>query len=272
MKMINTSIGLAGAALGLCLAASSASAQPPPSEEPPPGEGPAAPVRRPLGFFEVAGNYGISFGEQEFVPEGTQTDRENPLTNGFGVNATAGYTLTPGFDIIADYNFANAKSRVGEITGVLDEVHGSIHYHTLTAGVRTSLGIGPGRVYGELAGGIVFPFHTTLTFEYAAPMSELGITGTGTEVRNFNLGYGAHGEAGYQFTITPRAYVATAVRVQSFQSSNAGKTTEFDNFVTDFAAPAPITMEVNHATNTAEAPVTYSVQDVRFFLDLGYRF
>jgi hypothetical protein len=259
MKMINTSIALASAA------ASSAAAQPAENEE-------LAATRRPIGFFEVAGNYGISFGEQEFVPEGTPTDRENPLTNGFGFNATAGYTLTPGFDLIADYNYASAKSRVGEITGVLDEVHGSVHYHTITAGVRTSLGIGPGRVYGELGAGIVLPFHTTLEVEYADPMSELGITGTGTKVDNYNLGYGAHGEAGYQFTITPQAYLGTSLRIQSFQSSNAGKTTEFDNFVTDFAAPAPVTMDINHATNTAEAPVTYSVQDLRVLLDLGYRF
>ena len=91
-------------------------------------------------------------------------------------------------------------------------------------------------------------------------------------IENYNLGYGAHGEAGYQFPITSAAYLSSALRVQSFQSSNAGRTTEYDNFVPDFTAPQTITMDVNHATNSGATPVTYSVQDLRFLVDLGYRF
>ncbi|HEU5056133.1 MAG TPA: hypothetical protein VFU21_06395, partial [Kofleriaceae bacterium] len=224
----------------------------------------AEPARAPsVGFVELAGNFGFAFGEQEFVPTGSPGERENPLTNGFGFNATAGVAVIPGLDVIADYNYATATSRTGEVTGVLDGVKGSIDYHTLTAGVRTSLGLGGGRVYGELALGIVLPFDTRLEYEYAAPMSAVGIEGTGTRIENYNLGYGAHGEAGYQFPITSAAYLSTALRVQSFQSSNAGRTTEYENFVADFGSPQAITMDVGHATDSGEAPVTYSVQDLR---------
>jgi hypothetical protein len=242
---------------GLCAAAPASRADPAPSR---------------IGFVEVAGNYGLSFGEQEFVPTGTPGESENPLTNGFGFNATAGYTLSPGFDLIADYNYATATSRSGELTGVLDGVKGSIDYHTLTAGLRTSLELGAGQVYGELALGVVLPFDTTVEYRYAEPMSAVGVVGTGVKTDNYNLGYGAHGEAGYQFPITSAAYVSSALRVQSFQSSNAGRTTEYENFVADFTAPQAITMDVNHATDSGATPVTYSVQDLRFLVDLGYRF
>jgi hypothetical protein len=242
---------------GLCAAAPALRAEPAPSS---------------IGFVEVAGSYGLSFGEQEFVPTGTPGESENPLTNGVGFNATAGYALAPGFDIIADYNYATATSRSGEVTGVLDGVKGSVDYHTLTAGMRTSLGLGAGRIYGELGLGVVLPFDTRLEYQYAEPMSAVGISGTGVKTDNYNLGFGAHGEAGYQFPITSAAYVASALRVQSFQSSNAGRTTEYDNFVADFAAPQAITMDVNHATDSGATPVTYSVQDLRLSIDLGYRF
>lgn len=233
----------------------------------------AEPARAPgVGFVELAGNYGFAFGEQDFVPTGTPGESENPLTNGFGFNATAGVAVASGLDVIADYGYATATSRTGEVTDVLDGVKGSVDYHTLTAGLRTSLGLGGGRIYGELALGIVLPFDTRLEYEYAAPMSALGIEGTGSRIDNYNLGYGAHGEAGYQFSITSAAYLATALRVQSFQSSNAGRTTEYDNFVADFAAPQAVTMDVNHATDSGATPATYSVQDLRFLVDLGYRF
>ena len=149
---------------------------------------------------------------------------------------------------------------------------GTVDYHTLTAGVRTGLALGGGRLYGELALGVVLPFDTVLEYDYASPMSQVGITGSGTKIDNYNLGYGAHGEAGYQFPITSAAYIGSALRVQSFQSSNAGRTTEYDNFVTDFAAPQAMTTDVNHATDSGATPVTYSVQDLRLLIDLGYRF
>lgn len=234
--------------------------------------GQAEPAQPRFGFVEVAGNYGLSFGEQEFVPTGTPGESENPLTNGFGFNATAGYTVSPGIDIIADYNYATATSRSGEVTGVLDGVTGKVDYHTITAGVRTGIGLGGGRLYGELALGVVLPFDTVLEYDYATPMSQVGISGSGTKIDNYNLGFGAHGEAGYQFPITSAAYIASALRVQSFQSSNAGRTTEYDNFVADFTAPQAMTMDVNHATDAGATPVTYSVQDLRLLVDLGYRF
>src|SRR5690606_37505235 len=144
--------------------------------------GPGAPLapRTSVGFIEAAGNFGFQFGEQEYVPSGAPGESKHPLTNGFGFNATAGFALARGLDVIVDYSYASADSREGELVGVLDEVEGSITYQTITAGVRGTYATSFGNLYGELGAGIILPFETELEFTYAAPMSELGITGTGT--------------------------------------------------------------------------------------------
>jgi hypothetical protein len=225
-----------------------------------------------LGFFEVAGVYGFQFGEQDYLPDGSPAERKHPYTNGFGFNATAGYSLMSGLDIIIDYAYASARSRTGSITGVLDGVSGSIDYQTIDAGLRSGRKIGRGRLYGELAVGVVLPFETQLEYDYGALMNAAGITGTGTRTDSYNLGFGAHGELGYQLPLWQDLYLGTSLRVQGFQSNNDGEKTRLDNFVTDFGMPQPTTATIRYATSSGEAPRTYSVQDLRLHLDVGYRF
>jgi len=133
------------------------------------------------GFVEVAGDYGLQFGEQKYLPDGTPDQRKHPYTNGFGFNVTAGHPMVAGLDVIVDHAFASARSRSGQLIGVLDGVAGSIEYQTIVAGLRSSRALGPGRLCGELAVGVVLPFETTLEYEYAPEMNAAGISGTGTK-------------------------------------------------------------------------------------------
>lgn len=224
------------------------------------------------GFFEAAGVYGFQFGEQDYLPSGSPAERKHPMTNGFGFNVTAGYPILSGLDIILDYAYASAKSRTGDVTGVLDGVAGSINYQTIDAGLRSSRKIGPGRLYGELAVGVVLPFETEVEYEYAPQMSVAGISGIGTKTDSYNLGMGAHGELGYQLPLWQDLYLGTALRVQGFQSNNDGEKTQLDNFVADFTAPQATTATIRYATSSGETPHTYSVQDLRLHLNVGYRF
>jgi len=224
------------------------------------------------GFLELAGDFGFQFGEQEYVPTGVPGESEHPLTTGLGFNATGGIRLTGGLDLVLDYAYGSAESRVGQVTGVLTSVQGSIDYHAITTGLRTGRALGPGRLYGELAVGVILPFETRLQYEYGELMNQLGISGEGERVENYNLGVGAHGEAGYQLALGYGVYLGSALRIQGFQSNNDGESTEYDNFVLDFMAPQAMTMEIDHGTERAATPSTYSVQDLRLHVDLGYRF
>lgn len=224
------------------------------------------------GFLELAGDFGFQFGEQEYVPTGVPGESEHPLTSGLGFNATGGIRLTGGLDLVLDYVYGSAESRDGQVTGILTSVLGSIDYHAITTGVRTGRVLGPGRIYGELAIGVILPFDTRLEYEYGQVMNQMGISGEGVRVEHYNLGVGAHGEAGYQLALGYGVYLGTALRIQGFQSNNDGESTEYDNFVVDFTAPQAMTMEVNHGTDGAATPSTYAVQDLRLHIDLGYRF
>ena len=224
------------------------------------------------GFLEVAGDFGFQFGEQEYVPAGVPGESEHPLTSGLGFNVTGGIRLTGGLDLVLDYVYGSAESRVGQVTGILTSVQGSIDYHAITTGVRTGRVLGPGRIYGELAVGVILPFDTRLEYQYGQVMNQMGISGEGNRVEHYNLGVGAHGEAGYQLALGYGVYLGTALRIQGFQSNNDGESTEYDNFVLDFTAPQAMTMEVDHGTDGAATPSTYGVQDLRLHIDLGYRF
>jgi hypothetical protein len=56
------------------------------------------------------------------------------------------------------------------------------------------------------------------------------------------------------------------------ETNNDGDKTVFDNFVTDFTQPQPLDMTVRYSTTRGEAPTTYSVQDLRLHVSLGYSF
>jgi hypothetical protein len=225
-----------------------------------------------FGFVEAAGVWGLQFGEQQYLPDGAPADRKHPMTNGPGFNITAGYSVLPGLDIIVDYTYASARSRTGDIAGALDGVTGSIDYQTIEAGLRSGRKLGPGKLYGELALGVVLPFQTELEYEYAPEMSAIGVSGIGTKTDSYNSGLGAHGELGYQFPVWEGMYLSTAARISGFETNNDGDKTVFENFVADFTQPQPLDMTVRYSTSSGEAPTTYSVQDLRLHVSLGYSF
>jgi hypothetical protein len=247
-----------------------AAAQPAAEEgEAPPSERAFAPH---LVFLEISGNWGAQFGVQQYLPEGMAGTTEHPLTNGFGGGATVGAAVARNVDVFVDYTHGDASSRNGDITGVLDKVNGSIAYDAFAAGARLAHDLGPGRLYGQLAVGIVLPFDTVVTYDYAPTLAPAGIMGSGTDRERYNTGVGGHGELGYQVAITEGLYVGLGVRLQTFQSSNDGQRSSLQNFVVDFNDPRPVTIDVQHGTNGGATPTTYSVQDARLHLAIGYQF
>jgi hypothetical protein len=251
-------------------AARLASAQPAEGNEAPPASTGAFNPDRV--FVEVNGNWGPQLGQQDYVPNGTPTATKAPLTNGFGLGATGGFAISKDFELLVDYTRGYADSRNGYVMGALSQVDGSIVYDAFAAGARMGHRLGPGRIYGQLALGVVMPFSTKVTYDYAPTVAALGLTGTGTETANYGTGIGAHGEFGYHVAIAQGVYLGASLRLQAFQSSNDGQITRYSNFVTDFSNPRPITVDVMHGTTSAATPENYSVQDARFHLALGYDF
>jgi hypothetical protein len=227
----------------------------------------------PLAFVEASGGYGFQFGEQEYLPKEDGTSFKHPLTNGYAVGVTAGWEFIRELALIGNWEYAKSTSRSGSVTNALDEVEGAIDYHTIAVGLRWARAIGPGRLFGELGAGIVLPFETEVRYTYAGAMGGLPtpITGEGTKVDEYNLGAGAYGQLGYQWNVTRELYIASSLRVKSFQSNNDGQETRFDNFVTNFAAPRPMDMTIEYDADGPQPPHTYSVQDLRVQIAFGFR-
>ena len=238
----------------------------------------AQPEEKPdRAFVEAFGTYGFSFGVTNYVPEGSPTDTEHPLTKGFGVGGTAGVLVAENLAVIGAYEYSQADSRDGFVTNVLEEVNGSIDYHIITAGVRLMRDLGPGRLHAEVALGVVLPFETVLTYEYADAMAGLPdpIMGTGTRTSEYNTGFGGHGQLGYSFELGAGAYLTTAVKLRTFQSNNEDQEVVLDNFVTDFQnpeGPQAVDMTMTFDADEGLPPTTYSVQDIRGQLALGFMF
>jgi hypothetical protein len=247
-----------------------AAAQPPTVE----GEEQVAPAaftpKQP--FVEVNGTWGFQFGVQPYVPNGMPGSSKQPLTNGFGGGVTAGYAITHDIELLLDWSHGSASSRTGEVTGALTSVEGDIGYNTLTAGARMARRLGPGRVWGQLAVGVILPFHTTIEYQYADSLAAIGIMGQGQQVDHYGTGIGGLGEAGYHVTVWRNMYVGGSLRLQTFQMSNDGQSTELNNFVTDFGNPTAVTASIHHGTSSAAMPTNYSVQDARIHLVVGWDF
>jgi hypothetical protein len=232
---------------------------------------------RDRGFIEAVGTYGFSFGVTSYVPDGSPTDTDHPLTRGFGVGGTAGVVVADNLAVIANYEWSQAESREGFVTNVLEEVNGSIDYHTIVAGVRLMKDLGPGRLQAEVALGVVLPFETELEYRYADAMAGLPepIMGTGTRTSEYNLGVGGHGQVGYSFALGAGAYLTGAVKLRTFQSNNNDKDVVLDNFVDDFQnpeGPQAVDMTMTFDDDGGAPPTTYSVQDIRGQIALGWMF
>ncbi len=223
-------------------------------------------------FVELNGNWGLQIGTQPYVPNGTPGASKAPLTNGFGAGATAGIAITHDIELLVDVAHGDASSRQGNVTGALTAVDADISYDTIVAGARLARVLGPGRMYGQLAAGVSTPFSTSVTYQYAPTLAPYGIMGTGTERDHYGYGVGAQAEFGYHMPIVEGVYLGAALRLQAFQMSNDGYTTQLNNFVTDFGAPQAVTGDIHHGTTMAATPSNYSVQDARLHVAIGYDF
>jgi hypothetical protein len=229
---------------------------------------------RPVGFTEVVGGWGFQLGTTPYIPRGDGFN--HPLTNGPSVGAGAGLALTDTLFVVGDYSFTQARSVHGEIPGAVDEIEAGIHYQTVTAGLRSVCGHGPGRVYGEMTAGVLLPFDTEVRYTYNERLAPepVGISGVGTKRDEYNAGYGAQASMGYQRLLGDRFYVSGLLKVRAFTTSNVDRKTTLDNFVTDWTAlpPAAVDATTTYETDGENQPSTYSVQDGRVYLSVGAYF
>ena len=227
--------------------------------------------RADLGFVELNGGYGFQLGEQEYLPT-SGGDYKHPLTNGFAIGVTGGWEFLRGLALIGNWEWASSSSREGEVPNAYETVEGTIAYHTIAVGVRWTRALGPGRLSGELAGGVLLPFETVVHYDYADAMSGAVGASSGRQVDEYNLGFGAYGQLGYQWDLLPRLYVTTALRLKSFQSHNDGAETRYEDVVrlTD-QGPQMVNTTVAYDSDGPVAPRTYSVQDLRLQIAFGFR-
>ena len=233
------------------------------------------PAWRPHVLIEASGAYGVQFGTTDYLPSGAPGQWQHPIVHGFGVGGTAGVVLDPAVALVANYEYSNARSRHGQLTGVIDDVQGSIDYHTIVAGVRLMAPLPFGALQAELAGGVLLPYETLLEVTYGPALGQLPtpITGTGTRITHYSVGFGGHALMGYRIPLGDMFHLALNVKYRLFESENSGETTELNNFVTDYEAlpPTATTATIPHGENAAQ-PTTNSVQDVRGQLVLGAMF
>lgn len=223
-------------------------------------------------LFELSGAYGLQVGETDYLPAGTPGDYQHPLANGPAIQGMVGVMVDPHVALFGAYRYTWATTVHGETTGVLDSVRGTVDYHTAEAGVRLFAPLEFGRLRGELAIGVAFPFHSRLEVQYGPALTQLPmpITGTGSRVSNYSVGIGGHAGVGYDLPLTENFYLGLGLQYSVFQSENSGETTDYTNFVTDYGAtpPTAVTASVAHGDGEA-APHTYSVQDFRLHLSVG---
>lgn len=232
-------------------------------------------AKQPTLFAEASGAFGMQLGEQSYLPT-ADGQYMHPMTSGYAVGATAGWQFMPDLALAGTWEYASANSRNGEVTNALDDVEGTITYHTVALGARWTRPMGPGRLYGELGAGVIMPFETRVHYDYAAAMGGLPtpILGTGDKIDEYNLGVGAYGQLGYQLDLTKDVYVSAAMRLKSFQSNNDGRQTRFENFVPNMSQPQAMNATIEYDSDAiagTATPTTYSVQDLRAYLAVGFR-
>lgn len=237
----------------------------------------SAPDPSPVGFVEAEGGWGFQIGELPYLPDHAATNYKHPFVTGWSAGITAGWFASSDLAVTASWEYRTASTREGSIAGVLDRVQGNIHYHTFTLGARIYRPTGPGWVRAEFAAGFALPFRTEEEFDYDPGLARLGIVGSGSRTIHYNLGYGAQAQLGYELPVYDlpfgHLYAAFWFEIRAFQSSNNGRTTELDNFVTDLAAVPPAATTATFETHSGgAAPEQYAVSDITWRLAVGMRF
>ncbi|HET6611421.1 MAG TPA: hypothetical protein VFG83_05510 [Kofleriaceae bacterium] len=229
---------------------------------------------RGMGFLEINGGYGLQIGTTPYVPQ-ADGSFEHPLTHGYAIGASGGAYVAEGVSFLISYEFTSAHSRKGEIANAVDDIDGEIHYHSVAAGLRITRDAGAGWFFGQLQAGIVLPFQTQLTFRYNPALTALPepITGSGSRTSSYGIAYGAQAALGYAIPISDGVYLGAMIKLKAFETSNNGENTKLDNFVVDFTAEPPVATTATIENGTvANPPNTYSVQDIRAHLVIGYQF
>lgn len=221
----------------------------------------------PVATAEVTGGWGLQLGDTEYLPDGAAGQYKFPFFSGFQGGASAGWLFMPDLALIGTYEYWTSSSIEGSVTGAIDRVQGAVRYQTATVGLRLYRDLGPGRLRGDMSAGLIFPFETTVEYDWGAALAPAGISGTGTRTDRYKLGYGLQAALGYEVPIYRQAFIAAALELRAFQSNNKGEDMSLDNMVMDFSAPTPIdvTMETTQ-------PTTYSVQDLGLRVGVGTRF
>lgn len=227
-----------------------------------------------VGFLQINGGYGLQIGTTPYVPQ-EDGSFDHPLTNGFAVGASAGINLSRGVAFLISYDFTSAHSRSGQIANAVDDIDGEISYHSIVGGLRITRDCGAGWFFGHLGVGVVLPFETKVTYLYDPALATLPtpITGEGTRTAHFGVAYGAQAGLGYAIPLSRGVYLGVMLKLKAFETTNEDKETELRNFVTDFRATPPVatTVIIEHGGGVTP-PNTYSVQDVRAHLAVGYNF
>lgn len=223
-------------------------------------------------LFELNGAWGGQIGDTDYLPSGAPDNYEHPLVQGPGAGGSIGLLLLPNVAVVGSYDYTWATTVTGDVPGVIDDVRGTIDYHAFGLGLRLIEPIGFGRIRAELGGDVLLPFETRLVVEHGAALGQVGITGTGEAVSTYSVGIGAHALIGYELPIGDHFYLSPTLRIRVFQSENAGETTTYRNFVTDYTAspPTAVDAEVRYGDGAAR-PETHAVADARALLSLGVR-
>ncbi len=226
-------------------------------------------------FLEGTGAYGAQLGDIEYLPAGAPGAYEFPIVHGPAVGGTAGVFVAPNLALVANYEYTWAATVEGDIVGVLDRVQGYVDYHTTMVGFRLAIPMAYGAIQAEVDAGVLFPFHTTLEYDYGAALTQLPvpISGTGTRVTNFSVGFGGQALLGYQMPVTDNFYFALNLKIKVMQTENSGERTELRNFVTDFEAvpPTATTADIQHGEGAAQ-PQTRGINEARLQLAMGAQF
>lgn len=214
------------------------------------------------GFVELGLGYGYALSNADFLEVDTGTNLDPPHASGAALDVAAGYALAPGFALVGGFQRTWATTIKG-LDQDGDEQEYSWGYWNFTVGARAVTPLGPGAFYAQLALGVVLPFETE-RFEWRNN-NETRETTIG-----YNSGFGAASEAGYQYPLNPRMYLAGGLRLQAYSTDNVGRerirvdqpSGDVDRTTYSRDPDAP----------NADRAEALSVQDLRLRVGFGLRF
>jgi hypothetical protein len=224
----------------------------------------AQPTHVNKGFVEAGLGWGGAMSNAQFLEVNNGTLLAPPHASGFMLAAAVGYQLAPGLYLIGDLQHAGATSILGTNDNG-NTLQSSFAYNSITAGVRTAVGVGPGELYADFALGIALPFET-----HSDGTFTMGGMGGGAQhvTIGYNAGLGGRGELGYHYPLNDRMYLGAGLRLEAFSTDNVGRTrTRTDQ-------NGQTTVETYTTDPNAQGPgaSAASVQDFRLRIAFGYRF